>query len=61
MSKLAKRVKKLEDRKGHIEVICTPGGLSGDEKDAFKQEHLRRKCLPPDIYVIWSRPNDARL
>jgi hypothetical protein len=61
MNRLAKRVKKLEGGKGHIEVICTPGGLSGDEKDAIRQDHLRRKGLPPDTYVIWSRPGDERL
>ena len=61
MSRLAKRIQRLEDVKGHIEVICTPGGLSGDEKDAIRQDHLRRNGLPPDTYVIWSLPGDERL
>ena len=61
MSRLEKRVKKLEDVKGHIEVICIPDDLPGDERDAFKQEHLRRKCLPPDTFIIFSRPDDKWL
>ena len=61
MSRLEKRVQKLEDVKGHIEVICIPDGLPGDERDAFTQEHLRRKCLPPDTFYMWCRPDDKWL
>ena len=52
MSRLKKRVQKLEGGRRRTEVIIIREYLSEAEEDAFVREHLRAKGLAPDTTVI---------
>ena len=61
MSRLTKRVEKLEGGNSHIEIVYVPSDSTGDEREAAVQKHLRSKGLPPDTVAICFTPEDAEL
>ncbi|MEE8456391.1 MAG: hypothetical protein V3R90_16860 [Limibaculum sp.] len=57
--RLRNRIEKLERGSAQVEVIIFREYLSEAEEDAFVQEHLRAKGLPPDTTVIRITAADA--